>query len=405
MMKGIQITSESVTEGHPDKLCDQISDGLLDAFLRQDKDAKVALECMIAKDALMIAGEIRSSAEVDVPQIARNIIAAAGYDDLAKGFDSKICLILTNIHQQSPDISIGVDTAYEYRGEAVSGQLSGQKAMGAGDQGIMYGYACSETANLMPLPISLANRLAQKLAEVRKSKLLDYLYPDGKTQVTVQYDEQHRPLHITSIVVSAQHREGIPQDVLANDLYEKVILPVIPAVWLTEQTRILINPTGRFVVGGPLGDTGLTGRKIIVDTYGGVIPHGGGAFSGKDPSKVDRSAAYMCRYAAKNLVAAGLAEKCQIALSYAIGVAAPVSVYVDTFGTEAIPQYLLPTIVKTAFDLTPGGIIKTLDLQRPIYKKTAVYGHFKADASFPWEQTDMVELLTATAVQIRKKSG
>ena len=373
-------TSESVTEGHPDKVCDMISDALLDAYLEEDPSAHVALETMASEDTVFIAGEVASFAKVDVKNKAREVICEIGYDSKEKGIDGKECLIITNIGVQSPDIAQGVT------------QCNG--TIGAGDQGMMYGYACDDTEELMPLSISLAHKLSKRLTQVRKEGILPYLYPDGKSQVTVAYNNQGEILGVTDVVISAQHNAEVSVQKLRMDIEEHVIREVIPKELLLPDVKIHINPTGRFVVGGPAGDVGLTGRKIIVDTYGGIARHGGGAFSGKDPTKVDRSAAYAARYVAKNIVAAGLADKCEIQLSYAIGVAHPTSVSVNTFGTGKLSETKLVEIVRENFDLRPAGIIKMLDLRRPIYKQTAAYGHFgRTDVDLPWEHLDKVETL------------
>ena len=393
------ITSEAVTEGHPDKVCDQISDAILDAYLTMDKNARVAVECMLSKQLLVIAGEVHSNVQIDIEGIARKKILDIGYDQLDKGLDGNTCLIIQNIIQQSEDIAAGVEIALESRSTS-----SGEKAqLGAGDQGMMYGYACSESEAWMPLPIYLANQLAERLSFVRKSGLIDYLLPDGKTQVTVAYDSNNIPSQLTDIVISSQHKDGITQERIREDIIRDVIKDIIPAALVSEDTRILINPSGRFVIGGPAGDTGLTGRKIIADTYGGFIPHGGGAFSGKDPTKVDRSAAYMTRYVAKNLVAAQLAERCQIAVSYAIGVAKPISIYIETFGTEKIPLEILTAIIEAIFDFSPSGIIHQLQLKQPIYSETSTYGHFKNNDTLPWEKIDMVPVLKTVVEQISKQ--
>ena len=374
------LTSESVTEGHPDKVCDMISDALLDAYLEEDPSAHVALETMASEDTVFIAGEVASFAKVDVKNKAREVICEIGYDSKEKGIDGKECLIITNIGVQSPDIAQGVT------------QCNG--TIGAGDQGMMYGYACDDTEELMPLSISLAHKLSKRLTQVRKEGILPYLYPDGKSQVTVAYNNQGEILGVTDVVISAQHNAEVSVQKLRMDIEEHVIREVIPKELLLPDVKIHINPTGRFVVGGPAGDVGLTGRKIIVDTYGGMARHGGGAFSGKDCTKVDRSAAYAARYVAKNIVAAGLAKKCEIQLSYAIGVAHPTSIMVDTFGTGAVEDDKLVEIVRENFDLRPAGIIQMLDLRRPIYKQTAAYGHFgRTDVDLPWEKLDKVENL------------
>ena len=380
-------TSESVTEGHPDKICDRISDGVLDAILAQDKNARVACETCATTGMVLIMGEITTTANVDIPAIARDVIKETGYDNSDYGFDYKTCAILTTLDKQSPDIAMGVDNALE-------GRDNNEFDTGAGDQGMMFGYACDETKELMPLTISLAHALSKKLTAVRKSGEIPYLLPDGKTQVTVEYNEDGTPSRIDTVVVSSQHKADVTQEQLRADIIEKVIKTTVPASLLDENTKMLINPTGRFVVGGPQGDSGLTGRKIIVDTYGGVGRHGGGAFSGKDPTKVDRSAAYAARYAAKNIVAAGLAKRCEIQIAYAIGVAEPVSVYVDTKGTGIIPDDEIQQKLLRCFDFRPEAIIERLELRRPIYGKTAAYGHFgRTDIDLPWEHTDMAEAL------------
>ena len=374
------LTSESVTEGHPDKVCDMISDALLDAYLEEDPSAHVALETMASEDTVFIAGEVASFAKVDVKNKAREVICEIGYDSKEKGIDGKECLIITNIGVQSPDIAQGVT------------QCNG--TIGAGDQGMMYGYACDDTEELMPLSISLAHKLSKRLTQVRKEGILPYLYPDGKSQVTVAYNNQGEILGVTDVVISAQHNAEVSVQKLRMDIEEHVIREVIPKELLLPDVKIHINPTGRFVVGGPAGDVGLTGRKIIVDTYGGMARHGGGAFSGKDCTKVDRSAAYAARYVAKNIVAAGIAKKCEIQLSYAIGVAHPTSIMVDTFGTGKLSDEKLVEIIRENFDLRPAGIIQMLNLRRPIYKQTAAYGHFgRTDVDLPWEKTDKAELL------------
>lgn len=374
-------TSESVTEGHPDKLCDQISDAVLDAIFEQDPAARVACETCATTGLVQVMGEITTTAYVAIDEIARQVIRDIGYVGGGMGFSADSCAVLTSVHAQSPDIAMGVDNALETR-------QSGEASSGAGDQGMMFGYACDETPELMPLPISLAHNLTHRLAEVRKNGTLPWLRPDGKGQVTVAY-EDGVPVAVDAVVLSAQHDESVSREALESALMEQVIRKVIPGELLTRDTRIYINPTGRFVLGGPAGDTGLTGRKIIVDTYGGYARHGGGAFSGKDPSKVDRSACYAARYVAKNLVAAGLCRRCEVALAYAIGVARPVSVQIDTFGTGVLCDDMLGREVMSRFDLSPDGIIRTLDLRRPIYRQTATYGHFgRADLDLPWERTD-----------------
>ncbi len=385
-------TSESVTEGHPDKICDQISDGVLDAILEKDSMARVACETTVTTGQVHVMGEITTSCYVDIPKIVRGVVRDIGYDRAKFGFDCDTCAVLTSIDEQSPDIAMGVDKCLEVKeGEADDGLDNG-----AGDQGMMFGYACDETPELMPLAISLAQKMAMRLTQVRKQGLVDYLRPDGKTQVTVEYDENGTPVRVDTVVVSTQHAAEATLDQIRRDMIELVIKPTVPAELLDENTKFYVNPTGRFVIGGPQADSGLTGRKIIVDTYGGSAPHGGGAFSGKDPTKVDRSAAYAARWAAKNVVAAGLAEKCQIQLAYAIGVAHPVSVRVDTFGTGKVDDGVLEQAVEKTFDLRPTAIIRDLDLRRPIYRQTAAYGHFgRTDIDLPWERTDRVEQLKA----------
>lgn len=389
-------TSESVTEGHPDKICDQISDAVLDAFLAADPYARVACEVSVATGLVLVIGEISSSADfIDISSIARKTIREIGYTRAKYGFDSTTCAVLTSLNEQSADIAQGVNAAIESRdGKDV---LVENADIGAGDQGLMFGFATNETPELMPLPIALAHRLSRRLSEVRKNETLGYLRPDGKTQVTIEYVDG-KPVRVDTIVISTQHAEEIPLDQIQADIKKHVILPVVPEEWLDGETKFFINPTGRFVIGGPQGDAGLTGRKIIVDTYGGYARHGGGAFSGKDPTKVDRSAAYAARYVAKNIVAAGLADKCEIQLAYAIGVANPVSINVDTYGTGKIAEEKLVELIREHFDLRPAGIIKMLDLRRPIYKQTAAYGHFgRTDIDVPWERTDKVELLKSGA--------
>lgn len=391
-------TSESVTEGHPDKICDQISDSVLDAIFAQDPTARVACETSVTTGLVLVMGEITTKCYVDIPKIVRETIRGIGYDRAKYGFDCDTCAVLTSIDEQSPDIAMGVDKALEARnGEMTDAQI---EAIGAGDQGMMFGFACDETPELMPMPISLAHKLAKRLTDVRKNGTLEYLRPDGKSQVTVEYEDD-KPVRIDTVVISTQHGPEVDHDTIEKDLLEHVIRPVLPAELVDAKTRFLINPTGRFVVGGPQGDSGLTGRKIIVDTYGGYARHGGGAFSGKDPTKVDRSAAYAARYVAKNIVAAGLARKCEVQLAYAIGVARPVSILIDTFGTGKLSEEKLVTLVEKHFDLRPAGIIQSLDLRRPIYKQTAAYGHFgKENAELTWEKTDKAELLKRDAETI-----
>ena len=385
-------TSESVTEGHPDKICDQISDAVLDAILEKDPNARVACETATTTGMILVMGEITTDTYVDIPQIARDTVERIGYNRAKFGFDATTCSVLTAIHGQSPDIAMGVDKALEQK----VGSDEDSDKTGAGDQGMMFGFACDETPELMPMPISLAHRLAKRLTAVRKDGTLTYLRPDGKTQVTVEYDENDRPVRVDTVVISTQHDPDVALETIRADLIREVILPVIPSALLDKETRYLINPTGRFVIGGPAGDSGLTGRKIIVDTYGGYARHGGGAFSGKDPTKVDRSAAYAARWAAKNVVAAGLARKCEIELAYAIGVAKPVSVMVDTFGTGKYPDEEIAKAVNAVFDLRPAKIIEMLDLRRPIYKELAAYGHVgREDLNVKWEQTDRVDELCA----------
>ena len=373
-------TSESVTEGHPDKIADQISDAVLDEVMRQDPKGRVACETLVTTGLVVVSGEITTTAHIDYDELIRKTVEQVGYDNALYGFDSTTCAVMCTIKRQSPDIAMGVDTG------------------GAGDQGLMFGYACNETEELMPMPIQLAHRLTQRLSEVRKSKKVDFLRPDGKSQVTVEYRDG-KPVRVDCVVISTQHSDTVPNEDLRNAIMEHVIKPIIPAHMLDAKTKFHINPTGRFVIGGPMGDAGLTGRKIIVDTYGGYSRHGGGAFSGKDPSKVDRSACYMARYVAKNIVAAGLASRAEVQLAYAIGVAEPVSVMVDTFGTATIPEEKITALVRENFKLTPKAIIETLDLRKPIYKATAAYGHFgrKGDGGFTWERTDRVDALRKAA--------
>ncbi len=372
-------TSESVTEGHPDKIADQISDAVLDEVMRQDPKGRVACETLVTTGLVVVAGEITTSAHVDYDELIRNTVEQVGYDNALFGFDANTCAVMCTIKRQSPDIAMGVDTG------------------GAGDQGLMFGFACDETEELMPMPIQLAHRLTQRLAEVRKSKKVDFLRPDGKSQVTVEYRDG-KPFRVDCVVISTQHSDTVPNEDLRHAVMEYVIRPIIPAHMLDAKTKYHINPTGRFVIGGPMGDAGLTGRKIIVDTYGGYSRHGGGAFSGKDPSKVDRSASYMARYIAKNIVAAGLASRAEVQLAYAIGVAEPVSVMVDTFGTGAIPEEKITAIVRENFSLTPKAIIEALDLRKPIYKPTAAYGHFgRTGPGFTWERTDRADALRKAA--------
>ena len=392
MAKKVFFTSESVTEGHPDKICDQISDAVLDAILVQDPRGRVACETIVTTGQVHIFGEITTTARVDFPKIIRQTIKEIGYDRAKYGFDCETCGILVSMDEQSPDIAMGVDQSLEAKQDAAD-----KYDIGAGDQGMMFGYATNETPEFLPLPLAMAHRLSRRLAEVRKDGTLPYLRPDGKTQVTVEYDDG-KPVRIEAIVISSQHGEEVSHETIEKDLIENVVRAVIPAVYLDAETKYYINPTGRFVIGGPQGDAGLTGRKIIVDTYGGMARHGGGAFSGKDPTKVDRSAAYAARYVAKNIVAAGIADRCEIQLAYAIGVAQPVSVLVDTFGTGKIPEETIAELIHKNFELRPAGIIDMLDLRRPIYRQTAAYGHFgRTDIDLPWEHTDKAETLRKQA--------
>ena len=385
-------TAESVTEGHPDKICDQISDAILDELIKKDPNSRVACETCVTTGLVLVVGEITTTAYIDIPGIVRNTIREIGYTDSALGFDGNTCAVITALDEQSPDIAMGVEKALEVKGIKLSN--AEEIETGAGDQGMMYGYATNETEELMPYPITLAHKLAYRLSEVRKQKILEYLRPDGKTQVTVEYDENGIPVRIENIVLSTQHDPDIPQDKIFRDIRKHVFDAVLDKKMIDGDTKFYVNPTGRFVVGGPHGDSGLTGRKIIVDTYGGYARHGGGAFSGKDCTKVDRSAAYVARYIAKNIVAAGLADKCEVQLSYAIGVATPMSVGVETFGTGKVSDKKLIEIIRENFELRPTGIIKMLNLRRPIYKKTAAYGHFgRENCGFPWEKTDKAEVL------------
>ena len=388
-MKKYLFTSESVTEGHPDKLCDQISDGILDEILRCDPMGRVACETTAATGMILVAGEISTKCYIDIPKVVRQIVGDIGYVSAKHGFDNLTCAVLTSIDEQSSDIAMGVDAAKEFK----ESKKDENDLIGAGDQGLMFGFACNETDAYMPMPIYLAHNLARRLTEVRKNGTLKYLRPDGKTQVTIEYQDD-KPVRVDTIVISTQHSEDVSVETIAKDMKEHVINKIVPANLLDENTKYYINPTGRFVIGGPQGDTGLTGRKIIVDTYGGYARHGGGCFSGKDPTKVDRSAAYAARHIAKNVVAAGLADKCEVQLAYAIGVAKPVSVMVDTFGTNKVEEEKIEKAIKDLFDLRPAAIIKNLDLRRPIYRQVAAYGHFgRNDLDLPWEKLDKVEAL------------
>ncbi len=393
-MKRRLFTSESVTEGHPDKICDKISDAVLDAILAKDPYARVACETAVTTGLVLVMGEITTDCYVDIPSIVRETVREIGYTRAKYGFDADTCAVITSIDEQSPDIAIGVNKSLEVKMHEMEDDV---EAIGAGDQGMMFGFACNETPELMPLPISLAHKITRRLAEVRKDGTLEYLRPDGKSQVTVEY-EGDKPVRVHTVVVSTQHSPDVDHSTIEKDVIEKVIKAVIPSELLDDRTRYLVNPTGRFVVGGPQGDSGLTGRKIIVDTYGGYARHGGGAFSGKDPTKVDRSASYAVRYVAKNIVAAGLADKCEVAVAYAIGVARPVSISVDTFGTAKVPEELILELIHKNFDLRPGAIIRDLNLRRPIYKQTAAYGHFgRTDVDLPWEKTDKAQALREQA--------
>jgi len=384
-------TSESVTEGHPDKICDQISDAVLDAMLKLDPNSRVACECLATTGLIMVAGEVTTNSYVDIEGLVRNTVKEIGYDSISAGFDHSTCAVLVTLKSQSPDIAMGVDEAIEAR----DGNKDKFDEIGAGDQGMMFGYACTETEEFMPLPISLSHKVTRKLTELRKNGTLKYLRPDGKAQVTVEYTD-NKPSKVTAVVLSTQHEDGVEHKTIEKDMIEQVIKQVIPAHLLDDTTKYYINPTGRFVIGGPVGDCGLTGRKIIIDTYGGYANHGGGAFSGKDPTKVDRSGAYMARYIAKNIVASGVASACEVQLAYAIGVASPVSVRVDTQGTSKISDEKLEELVKANFDMRPAAIIEHLDLLKPIYKQTAAYGHFgRNDLDLPWEKTDKVDVFKA----------
>lgn len=389
IMKKWLFTSESVTEGHPDKMCDQISDGILDAIMEKDPNGRVACEAITKTGFVLLAGEISTNCYIDIPHIVRETIKNVGYDNAEYGFDYKTCAVFTSIEEQSQDIALGVNEADEYK----KNNNDANDMIGAGDQGMMFGFACNETPELMPMPISLAHKLAKKLAEVRKNNIVDYLRPDGKTQVTVEYHD-NKPVRIDTIVISTQHNPEVDIKTLRDDLIEIVVKPIVPNELLDENTKYFVNPTGRFVIGGPQGDSGLTGRKIIVDTYGGYARHGGGAFSGKDPTKVDRSATYAARYIAKNIVAAGLADKCEVELAYAIGVAKPVSIMVETFGTNKVADEIIEKAIAENFDLRPAVIIEKFNLRRPIYQQLAAYGHFgREDLDLPWEKTDKKDVL------------
>lgn len=394
-------TSESVTEGHPDKMCDQISDAILDAIIEEDPNARVACETTITTGLVLVIGEITTTTYVDIPKVVRETVKEIGYTRAKYGFDYETSSVLTSIDEQSPDIAASVDVALEAR----EGLMDDEEleSIGAGDQGLMFGYACNETEELMPLPISLAHKLSRQLAKVRKEEIVDYLRPDGKTQVTIEYNEQNEPIRVDTIVISTQHHPEVSLEQLQREVKQHVIDTVVPSHLLDDETKYFINPSGRFVIGGPQGDAGLTGRKIIVDTYGGYARHGGGAFSGKDATKVDRSASYAARYVAKNLVAAGLVDRCEVQLAYAIGVAKPVSISIDTFGTSELSEDHLVELVRKHFDLRPAGIIKMLDLRRPIYKQTAAYGHFgRTDIDLPWERTDRVDELKKDASELQR---
>ena len=393
-------TSESVTEGHPDKICDQISDAVLDEILKEDPFARVACETSVTTGLVLVSGEITTTCYVDIPKVVRRTIAEIGYTRAKYGFDAETCAVITSIDEQSADIAQGVNAAYESRlGSATDKEID---AIGAGDQGLMFGFACDETPELMPLPISLAHQLARRLSEVRHDGTLPYLRPDGKTQVTIEYEDD-KPVRVDTIVISTQHDDHTDLPTIEADMRKYVIEPVVPKAFLDDKTKYFINPTGRFVIGGPQGDAGLTGRKIIVDTYGGYARHGGGAFSGKDPTKVDRSAAYAARYVAKNIVASGIAKKCEVQVAYAIGVAHPVSISVDTYGTSTVSEEDIVNLIRKHFDLRPAAIIRDLDLRRPLYRQTAAYGHFgRTDLDLPWERTDKAALLAADVAELAK---